>query len=844
MDRNGRFTLHQLAARTSSDSSQTTVSYDAGHIVLSFFTSLIGCITTLELLQRRTSTRGAYNWFLLVASAITMGGIGIWGMHFVGNRAIVLQNGDRRRQILYNPGFTAISFFMPIIVLLFAFYTLGMPARARPLHVAIAACLTGAAACAMHYLGQYGVENYVCSYRVQNVAGAAIIAVLASYTALGIFFRLRDAWKDGWWKRALCGVILATAVSGMHWTAAVGTDYHWKGDVNIHGNSRSQTAVIAASLSMGSCVILLVVAFIRGRNKLSARIKAQRLVLACAYFDTEGKMMVTQEGTLPSEKITNHYIEKTFGEDELSRSHPTYLWIFKASHHWITLHGLIPSMRDHIENDPIARKYRPSNTSKNLPDDAMAGSINFAPIFKQLFCVTAQQLANLVHQPLERLGVLFEEPLDTGTTSLHTQLSINIRPLSARSYKKTADTEQGFPPPLKVARGKYFFLQRQVNKSEAARFAALGYRFATIAQIAEPLAKSMQVDCGEMVAKIERMRRSTSAEHLPPPRVHLACFMLRPSMYKSFDVLVPTTSQDQLPYVPIQCGDLSGDQLAQLQRFDDSTISEILRILLNQTGVSQMEEGTRWQLYNTFVKLVDVMGDYDTMMQAKFSAKAFRVPCRASDGTSPSATCTFLTVRVMRTIHASSNKKELTYVPLSFFSAQQQCLATDCRDELFERKVKAEFQHAARSTFIKCPSSISLQRGRTSPGGSTLQGEESPGLGFLKNALARLSIVPSRRSDESKTSDANKSMEEGTDVEMVGIAVLSSTRLGHDTVTTHADVIELNQVGSGQTSWVGEVFGLFRLGVEGWPNTKVGVCKRGGNDAHPQDSEERIANGA
>ena len=67
---------------------------------------------------------------------------------------------------------------------------------------------------------------------------------------------------------------------------------------------------------MSSCVILLIVAFIRGRNKRTAKVKAQRVVLACAYFDEEGNLMVTQEGTLPSEKITNHYVEKA------SRSRP------------------------------------------------------------------------------------------------------------------------------------------------------------------------------------------------------------------------------------------------------------------------------------------------------------------------------------------------------------------------------------------------------------------------------------------------------------------------------------------------------------------------------------------
>jgi NO-binding membrane sensor protein with MHYT domain len=321
---------------------KTAVSYDAGYIVLSFFTSAVGCITTLELLKRRTSTRGGYNWyfvllpidvanllkvvdrFLLLASAITMGGIGIWGMHFVANRAVILENGVPARQILYNSAYTAISFFLPILVLLAAFYMLGIPDRAHPLHVALGGVLTGTAVCGMHYVGQLGIENYRCSYQVQNVVGAAVIAVVDSLIALSVFFRLRDAWTDGWWKRILCGAILSLAVSGMHWTAAVGTIYEWKGNSAVHGKSRMQASIIASSLvsepstvgraltgskSIGSCIVLLIIAIISGRNILHTKVKAQSLVLACTYFDEDGRLMVTQEGTLPSEKITNHYIE-------------------------------------------------------------------------------------------------------------------------------------------------------------------------------------------------------------------------------------------------------------------------------------------------------------------------------------------------------------------------------------------------------------------------------------------------------------------------------------------------------------------------------------------------------
>ena len=371
------------------------------------------------------------------------------------------------------------------------------------------------------------------------------------------------------------------------------------------------------------------------------------------------------------------------------------------------LRDLIPGMKEYIETDPVARKYRAGNTVQNPSEDTTDGSINFAPIFKQLFCVAAQQLANLTHEPLEKLGVLFEEPLETGAAPAPLQPCFGARVLSTKGYRNGPEAESGTSSPLTGAKGKYFFLHRQINKGEAAKFAALGYRFATVGQIAEPLAKSMQVHRDRLMTRIERMRLSASPDHLLPHGVHLSCFMLRPNMYKSFDVLVPTSSQNQVPYVTMQLGNLSADQLAELQRFDDITISEILRMLVNKSNTSQIGEEIRWQLYNAFVKLVDILGDYDTMMEAKFSATVFRVPCRPADTTASPATCTLLTVRVLRSIHAASNRKELTYVPLSFFSAQQQVEASD-KDELFEQRVKAEFRHPAQGA-AKHSSTISVK---------------------------------------------------------------------------------------------------------------------------------------
>ena len=39
-------------------------SYDAGFIVLSYVVSVVGCWTSLELLHKRTSSKGLYNWYV------------------------------------------------------------------------------------------------------------------------------------------------------------------------------------------------------------------------------------------------------------------------------------------------------------------------------------------------------------------------------------------------------------------------------------------------------------------------------------------------------------------------------------------------------------------------------------------------------------------------------------------------------------------------------------------------------------------------------------------------------------------------------------------------------------
>lgn len=183
---------------------------------------------------------------MLLTSSIAMGGIGIWSMHFIGNRAVILGDGDSHIQILYSVPYTGLSFVCPVLILFTAFYTVGASEKAGYLRIISGGVLTGAAVFGMHYIGQMGISNYNLDYHVANFVGSFVIAILASTVALAIFFRWKATWTDCWWRRVICGVFLAGAVSGMHWTATVGTLYRdYDKSVKPKGQiSRDQTAII------------------------------------------------------------------------------------------------------------------------------------------------------------------------------------------------------------------------------------------------------------------------------------------------------------------------------------------------------------------------------------------------------------------------------------------------------------------------------------------------------------------------------------------------------------------------------------------------------------------------
>ena len=92
--------------------------------------------------------------------------------------------------------------------------------------------------------------------------GSVIIAVAATNVALAVFFKLRERWDDAFWKRVGCALLLAAAVSGMHWTAATGTYYTPVAGAPNSSSAKWTVIVVAVIVSPNVGLCLMVVVYV------------------------------------------------------------------------------------------------------------------------------------------------------------------------------------------------------------------------------------------------------------------------------------------------------------------------------------------------------------------------------------------------------------------------------------------------------------------------------------------------------------------------------------------------------------------------------------------------------
>ncbi|KAH8652905.1 hypothetical protein BGZ61DRAFT_594901 [Ilyonectria robusta] len=626
-------------------------SYNAGFVALSCVVSLIGAASTLELISRRTGSKGLFNQVLLVSSAVTMGGISIWCMHFIGNTAIIMANGETELQIQFSSGFTAVSFFVPIVVLLAAFVAVGTNNAVSWRRVAAGGVLCGVAICGMHYLGNASISNYVCIYQPAYIVGAAIISIIASTIALAIFFIFRAMWVTSWRKRTISAVVLASAVSGMHWCAAVGTRYrliHIKSKDNKL--SRSATVIVVICLSLGASAIMAGLAILRANNMRKSALRAQQITLAAAVFDKDGRILVDPDGLIPSTVMADSFLEKNTKEG-FTTAHPLFHWMFQASRNWGGISRLIDGMSHHLTqlSDPGSHgKGRHGIQLMNEHGEIIEG---YDVVFRELFCLAAAALSHRLHEDLASVGLLWDEILPTGS--------------GPKRAHERADVESGFDWQQGYARGSLIVLVRRVNSdSEAERLISSGHCFADLRQVCDIIRCSMQIQSADFEAKLRDMASYATEQDRVPPGVHLGFFAIRPRVKLGFEVLVRKGSRHVLPSTALPMERFEPWQAEFLKHFQDLTVVKLLQRLGDSaSNRSPRETEFAMQLSDAIESLREFVQE-PFFEDATFSPTIVRLHSRQAE--------TFMiALRLVVPIHSVPSGPNCELATLGFFKMRQ-----------------------------------------------------------------------------------------------------------------------------------------------------------------------------
>ena len=332
-----------------------------------------------------------------------------------------------------------------------------------------------------------------------------------------------------------------------------------------------------------------------------------------------------------------------------------------------------------------------STRSRSKPIDLKLGGDNgehledYSIIFRELFCVAAAELADQLNQPIENIGVLFDEILATGQNGYKAR--------NRHSTSGLVDLERAAMEPQVLGRGQLLFVTKRASIRDAENLQNAGYRFAGIHNVVDILARSMQVNAYDLTGQFVNMRDYAKETSLLEPGVHMAYFAIRASVSGGFDVLVPKKARSQLPTMQLPYANLDKWQIEFLSEFDGLSVTECLKGLKGKLvlpGLSHKEEAFARQFHNTLQDFRDEIND-PSFLEALLVAKAVLAPCRGVGEDSSPSQAMLISFRSIVPIHSRFLDPKFEYIPLTFFKIQQHVYKNSPDHAVFARKIHREF---------------------------------------------------------------------------------------------------------------------------------------------------------
>lgn len=192
-----------------------TGSYDFGLVALSYVVSVVGSFMALKSARGIPVEAGAGRAFPLAAAAFSMGGCGIWSMHFIGMIAF-----EMPMPMSYDWPLTIASMILAMVVTGIGFHIVRRP-EVRRVHYAVAGVVMGLGISSMHYTGMAAMRMPArIEYDPLIVALSVFIGIAAATAALWLSFHVERTLS-----MLCCSLVMAVAVCGMHYVGMAAAEF-------------------------------------------------------------------------------------------------------------------------------------------------------------------------------------------------------------------------------------------------------------------------------------------------------------------------------------------------------------------------------------------------------------------------------------------------------------------------------------------------------------------------------------------------------------------------------------------------------------------------------------------
>jgi NO-binding membrane sensor protein with MHYT domain len=234
--------------------------------ILSFLLSCAGCAVGLTCTARARVSHGRATAAWLGLGAVSIGGTGIWVMHFVAMLGFHVRGTETR----FDVPLTIASGLLAIAVVGFGLYIV-RAAGVGPFALIAGGVVTGLGISAMHYLGMRALHVGVpLTYDIPTVVMSVVIGIVAATAGLWLSAKVRN-FAAG----AGAMLIMGVAVSGMHYTGMSAMRAEVVTGTVIVPDGGVSVAALLGPLIIGVTISTILLLLVVGLAPSAAELEAQ-----------------------------------------------------------------------------------------------------------------------------------------------------------------------------------------------------------------------------------------------------------------------------------------------------------------------------------------------------------------------------------------------------------------------------------------------------------------------------------------------------------------------------------------------------------------------------------------